>query len=233
MKKDRIIFSSVIMIGMILVLAGFIISPDKLASVIGTYYSHIELDEILRGEYIRKIRVLEIDIIIIGTIIFGAALKLSYLREKFERLIEYARTKNNRIAQTVIILICTYFLLSGLVTFAPEILSMQYNVLYKSGLTDEEKRGMVEGGFYRFIRRCRELIPEDAHVLLLDNTKHKHGVTSYYLYPRKLYFNPSDETTIDGVSPDWIRENSITWYINYAPINFDPDRTEIRKIELF
>jgi hypothetical protein len=108
---------------------------------------------------------------------------------------------------------------------------MQYNILYKSGLTDEEKRGMVEGEFYEFIRRCRQLIPEDAHVLLLDNTKHKHGVTSYYLYPRKLYFNQSDVTTLDGISHDWIKENNITWYINYAPVNFDLNHAEIGKVE--
>ncbi len=231
MKKDRIIFSSIIMIGIILVLAGFIISPEKAASAIGTYYSLTELNEIIRGEYIRKIRVLKIDIIIIGIVIFGAALKLSYLKEKLERLIEYVRTKNNRISKIVIILLCTYFFLSGLVTFAPEILSMQYNALYKSGLTDEEKMGMVKGEYYGFVRRCRQLIPEDAHVLILDNTKHKHGDTSYYLYPRKLYFNQSDFTTIDGINPGWIKENNITWYINYAPVNFELSSAEIGRIE--
>ena len=68
-------------------------------------------------------------------------------------------------------------------------------------------------------------------MLLLDNTKHKHGVTSYYLYPRKLYFNLSDTSAIEDVDSDWIKENSITWYINYAPVNFDLNRAEIGKVE--
>ena len=231
MGKDRIIFLSVILVGMLLVLVGSIISPDKMASIVGAYYARIELNEILREEYVHKIRVLEIDIIIIGIVISGAILKLSYLSGKFEKLIKYIKTYNNRTAKMVIILVCVYFLFSSLVTFAPEILSMQYNVLYKSGLTDEEKREMIEGEFYEFIMRCRRLIPEDAHVLLLDNIKHKHGVTSYYLYPRKLYFNPSNDTTIEGVNPDWISANNITWYINYAPINFDLSRAEIERVE--
>ncbi len=231
MKKDRLIFSVIIMVGMILALAGWIISSDKIASIIGTYYSHTELNEILRKEYVRKIRVLKIDMIVIGIIISGAAIKLSYLKEKLAQLIEKVRTVNNRIAKTAIILVCIYFLFSGLVTFVPEILSIQYNILYKSGLTDEEKRGMVEGEFYEFIRRCRLLIPENAHVLLLDNTKHKHGVTSYYLYPRKLYFNQSGFTTIDGINSGWIKENNITWYINYAPVNFELSSAEIGRIE--
>ncbi len=227
MKKDRIIFSGTILLGMILALAGFIIPPDKIVPIIGKYYAHTELDDAIRGVYIQKIRVLEIDIIIIGIIISGAAFKLSYLMEKLSKLVDYIKTENKRIAKTLIILVSIYFLFSGLVTFAPEILSMQYNILYKSGLTDEEKRGMVEGEFYGFVRRCRQLIPADAHVLLLDNTKHKHGVTSYYLYPRKLYFNPSDITTIDGINLDWIKENNITWYVNYAPVNFDLNHAEI------
>ena len=230
MGKDRIIFLSVILVGMLLVLVGSIISPDKMASIVGAYYARTELNETLREEYVHKIRVLEIDIIIIGIVISGAILKLSYLRGEFEKLIKYIKTYNNRTAKTVIILVCVYFLFSSLVTFAPEILSMQYNVLYKSGLTDEEKREMIEGEFYEFIMRCRRLIPEDAHVLLLDNIKHKHGVTSYYLYPRKLYFNPSNDTTIEGVNPDWISANNITWYINYDPINFDLSRAEIERI---
>lgn len=231
MKKDRITFSGIILVGMILILAVFIISPDKMASIIGKYYAHTEPDAALSQEYIQKIRVLKIDIIIIGIIISSAAFKLSYLIAKLAKLIEYIKTENKRIAKIVIILLCVYFLFSSLVTFAPEILSMQYNVMYKSGLTDEEKREMVEGEFYKFIRRCRQLIPEDAHVLLLDNTKHKHGVTSYYLYPRKLYFNPSEVATIDGINPGWIKENTITWYINYAPVNFDLSHAEIGKIE--
>ena len=230
MGKDRIIFLSVILVGMLLVLVGSIISPDKMASIVGAYYARTELNETLREEYVHKIRVLEIDIIIIGIVISGAILKLSYLSGKFEKLIKYIKTYNNRTAKMVIILVCVYFLFSSLVTFAPEILSMQYNVLYKSGLTDEEKREMIEGEFYEFIMRCRRLIPEDAHVLLLDNMKHKHGVTSYYLYPRKLYFNPSNDTTIEGVNPDWISANNITWYINYDPINFDLSRAEIERI---
>jgi hypothetical protein len=230
MGKDRIIFLSVILVGMLLVLVGSIISPDKMASIVGAYYARTELNETLREEYVHKIRVLEIDIIIIGIVISGAILKLSYLSGKFEKLIKYIKTYNNRTAKMVIILVCVYFLFSSLVTFAPEILSMQYNVLYKSGLTDEEKREMIEGEFYEFIMRCRRLIPEDAHVLLLDNIKHKHGVTSYYLYPRKLYFNPSNDTTIEGVNPDWISANNITWYINYDPINFDLSRAEIERI---
>ena len=231
MGKDRIIFLSVILVGMLLVLVGSIISPDKMASIVGAYYARTELNETLREEYVHKIRVLEIDIIIIGIVISGAILKLSYLSGKFEKLIKYIKTYNNRTAKMVIILVCVYFLFSSLVTFAPEILSMQYNVLYKSGLTDEEKREMIEGEFYEFIMRCRRLIPEDAHVLLLDNIKHKHGVTSYYLYPRKLYFNPSNDTTIEGVNPDWISANNITWYINYDPINFDLSRAEIERVE--
>ena len=230
MGKDRIIFLSVILVGMLLVLVGSIISPDKMASIVGAYYARTELNETLREEYVHKIRVLEIDIIIIGIVISGAILKLSYLSGKFEKLIKYIKTYNNRTAKMVIILVCVYFLFSSLVTFSPEILSMQYNVLYKSGLTDEEKREMIEGEFYEFIMRCRRLIPEDAHVLLLDNIKHKHGVTSYYLYPRKLYFNPSNDTTIEGVNPDWISANNITWYINYDPINFDLSRAEIERI---
>ena len=230
MGKDIIIFLSVILVGMLLVLVGSIISPDKMASIVGAYYARTELNETLREEYVHKIRVLEIDIIIIGIVISGAILKLSYLSGKFEKLIKYIKTYNNRTAKMVIILVCVYFLFSSLVTFAPEILSMQYNVLYKSGLTDEEKREMIEGEFYEFIMRCRRLIPEDAHVLLLDNIKHKHGVTSYYLYPRKLYFNPSNDTTIEGVNPDWISANNITWYINYDPINFDLSRAEIERI---
>ena len=231
MKKDGIIFSGTILLGMILVLAGLVIPPDKMVPIIGKYYAYTELDAAIRVAYVQKIRVLEIDIIIIGIIISGAAFKLSYLMEKLSKLIDYIKTENKRTAKALIILVCIYFLFSSLVTFVPEILSMQYNILYKSGLTDEEKRGMVEGEFYEFIRRCRQLIPEDAHVLLLDNTKHKHGVTSYYLYPRKLYFNQSDVTTLDGISHDWIKENNITWYINYAPVNFDLNHAEIGKVE--
>lgn len=231
MKKDRIIFLGTILVGIILILAGFIISPVKMVSLIDKYYSHTELNETVREAYIQKIRLVKIDIIIIGFIVSVIAFKLSYVRGKLVRLIEYIKLQNNRLAKTTIILVCIYFLFSGLVTFAPEILSMQYNILFKGTLTDEEKREMVEGEFYEFIKRCRELIPEDAHVLLLDNTKHSHGVTSYYLYPRKLYFNPSDVTATEDVDSDWIKENNITWYINYAPANFDLNRAEIGRIK--
>jgi len=230
MKKDRIIFLGTIMVGIILILAGFVISPLKFVPIIGKYYSHTELNETVREAYIQKIRLVKIDIIITGFIVAFIAFKLSYLRGKLAKLVEYIRLQNNRLAKITIILLCIYFLLSGLVTFAPEILSMQYIILYKGRLTDEEKREMVEGKFYEFIKRCRELIPEEAHILLLDNTKHKHGVTSYYLYPRKLYSNPSDVTVIEKVDSDWIKENNITWYINYAPIDFDLNRAEIGRI---
>ena len=230
MKKDRIIFLGTILAGIILILAGFVILPVKVVPIIGKYYSHTELNETVRETYIQKIRLVKIDIIITGFIVSFIAFKLSCLREKLARLAEYIEQQNNLLAKTTIILLCIYFSFSALVTFAPEILSMQYNILYKGRLTDEEKREMVEGEFYEFIKRCRELIPEDAHVLLLDNTKHKHGVTSYYLYPRKLYSNPSDVTAIEKVDSDWIKENNITWYINYAPIDFDLNRAEIGRI---
>ena len=55
MKKDRIIFSGMILVDMILILAGFIISPDKRASIIGKYYAHTEQDAALRKTYIQKI----------------------------------------------------------------------------------------------------------------------------------------------------------------------------------
>lgn len=227
MKKNRIIFFGTILFGIILILSGFIIPPVKVVPIIGKYYAHTELNETVREVYIQKIRLVKIDITILGSIVSVIAFKLSYLREKLAKLIEYIKLQNNRLAKITIILVCVYFLFSSLFTFAPEVLSMQYNVLYKSGLTDEEKRGMVEGEFYEFIKRCRELIPVDAHVLLLDNTKHKHGVTSYYLYPRKLYFNPSDHTAIKDVDSHWIKENNITWYINYDLANFDLNRAEI------
>lgn len=231
MKKDKIIFIGTILVGIILILAGFVISPVKVVPIISKYYAHTELNETVKEAYIQKIRLVKIDIIIIGSIASIIAFKLSYLREKLARLVEYIKLQNNRLARITIIMVCIYFLFSSLVTFTPEILSMQYNILYRGRLTDEGKREMVEGKFYEFIKRCRELIPEDAHVLLLDNTKHKHGVTSYYLYPRKLYFNPSDHTAIEDVDSDWIEENSITWYINYAPDNFDLNRAEIGRIK--
>jgi hypothetical protein len=232
MKIDRILFTGIISIGAILITMGLLISPHKFLTFISKYYTHSDISKELIETHIQKVRLIKIDIVVVGCIVSAIAFKLSYLKEKLASLTEYIKLQNSRLAKIMATLVCIYFLLSGLVTFTPELLSMQYNILYKSGLSDDEKMAMVDGEFYVFISECRNLIPEEAHVLLLDNTKHVHGPISYYLYPRKIYFNPSEHLSISKIDPGWLKKQNISWYINYTPYpDFDLKSVEISKVE--
>lgn len=86
-----------------------------------------------------------------------------------------------------------------------------YNIM--GGLSNDEKREVRFGDFYKFVENCSEQIPEDDNILLL-NASHK-WFTNYYLYPRKLYRYPNSSVSLQNISKDWLDEKGIKWAISY------------------
>ena len=83
------------------------------------------------------------------------------------------------------------------------------------GLSDDEKREAVIGDVFTFADLCNQIVPQDANVLYLTNLA-SNGLsedlfTSYYMYPRKLFWLNNSEPYPD--SPPRLSD------INYAELN--------------
>ena len=94
------------------------------------------------------------------------------------------------------------------------------------GLSDDEKRELLFGEFYKFVEICSDEIPETDNILLLNGS----WFCNYYLYPRKLYRSQNSSVSLENVSKDWLDEKGIRWAISYNYPNFSLNNSKIIRI---
>jgi len=96
-----------------------------------------------------------------------------------------------------------------------------------NGLSDDQKREILFGDFYKFVENCSEQIPENDNVLLLDGFSWH---INYYLYPRKLYSYPNSSLSLENISKDWLDEKGIKWAISFNNTKFSLNDSKILKL---
>lgn len=94
------------------------------------------------------------------------------------------------------------------------------------GLSDDQKREVLFGDFYKFIESCSDQIPETDNILLLNGSP----FSNYYLYPRKIYRYPNSSLSLENISKDWLDERGIKWALSYNYTNFSLNESKIIKI---
>lgn len=113
-------------------------------------------------------------------------------------------------------LIISFCIFIGLIVFCFNAYIQTEYVKYlyytMDGLSNDQKKEIQFGNYYKFIENCSELIPENDNILLLDR---RSWFTHYYLYPRKLYHYPRSSVSLENISKDWLDEKEIKWIISY------------------
>jgi hypothetical protein len=130
-----------------------------------------------------------------------------------------AKSGKQKIKEVLIQSCLVVFFLTALITMV-RAAKHDYDTFQKfTGLNDEQKRELLIGDFYGFIRACSRTIPEEANILLLTDDGGSDGLyLSYHLYPRKLFFDGFDPirktpTGIDQLDKDWLNRKKIEWII--------------------
>lgn len=130
-----------------------------------------------------------------------------------------AHSGKKKIKEVLILLCLVVFFMKALITILLET-KHDYGTFQKfSGLSDDQKRELLTGDLYGFIRACSQTIPEEANILLLTDDVASDGLyLSYHLYPRKLFFdsfNPIRQIppSMDQLDTDWLHGKKIEWII--------------------
>lgn len=124
-----------------------------------------------------------------------------------------------KIKEVLILLCLVVFFLKALISLLVETKHDYDTFQIFAGLSDDQKRELLIGDFYGFIRACSQTIPEEANILLLTDDAASEGLyLSYHLYPRKLFFdsfNPIRQIPpdMDQLDADWLNRKKIEWII--------------------
>lgn len=121
--------------------------------------------------------------------------------------------------KSIIILLCLVVFFYKALMFIVLETKNDYGTFQKLyGLNDEQKRELLLGDLYRFIRKCSQYIPENSNILLLTDNGNEGLYLSYHLFPRRIFFNNLQKIhevppPIDELDANWLNSKKIEWII--------------------
>lgn len=121
--------------------------------------------------------------------------------------------------KSIIILLCLVVFFYKALIFIVLETKHDYGIFQKFyGLNDEQKRELLLGDLYRFIRKCSQYIPENSNILLLTDNGNEGLYLSYHLFPRRIFFNNLQKIhevppPIDELDANWLNSKKIEWII--------------------
>ena len=136
-----------------------------------------------------------------------------------------------KVKQTFISLSLVVFFLYAGMTLVQELHKSYETLRSYYGFSDDEKREALLGDVFTFADLCNKIIPQNERVLFLtnlpSNSLSEDLFTSYYMYPRKLFWlnnsepYPEAPPGLDEIDYKGLAERCIQWIVLRFPEGFD------------
>ncbi|MCL5017111.1 MAG: hypothetical protein M1155_00385 [Patescibacteria group bacterium] len=116
------------------------------------------------------------------------------------------------------------------------------------GLSEDEKREKMYPNFYKFVKYCKQKVPEDSTIFVKSTEGYlgfHYYYFSYHLYPRRILINSPDQQI--GIyywlnkikfipTAKWLKSNNVSYIIKFEehrfPGPFDDSKDEFRLIKI-
>ena len=227
----RTIYWVMLALGLLISIGGLFLNVSVTSSLITYIFS---IDHLLSDSTLSILKFLQVNMVAAGILIIILSIPFYKYNQKkhgqsLELEIEYDLKK---LIISSSVLVGLFIFLFSIFIQAAYVENLCYTM---GGLSDDEKRAIQFGDFYKFVENCSEQIPENDSILTLNCS----WFTNYYLYPRKSYYppnssfplgNPYSSISLENISKDWLEEKGIKWVLSYDPINFSLNESRIIKL---